>query len=202
VIRALTRLGLVALVLAIVLAGWATWRILDAAGRDDPGPAGAVVVLGAAQYDGRPSPVFAARIEHAVALWREGAAPFLVVTGGKQAGDRTTEAATARAYALERGVPEASILVEDEGRTTVESLRAVARILDARGISDAVFVSDPTHIFRVLLIAADEGIAGHGSPTRTSPIEADPIRRLDAILHELGALAHYFLLVRTGLGVP
>ena len=182
--------------LAALLASWATFRIWEQGGRDEQRPAGAIVVLGAAQYDGTPSPVFAARLDHAVALYLAGLAPNLVVTGGKQDGDRTTEAAAARAYAVARGVPESAILVEDASRTTLESMRAVVTILRDRGIGDALFVSDPTHMLRVLRIAEDEGIRGWGSPTRTSPVASDVGLRIDATLHELGALAQYFLLER------
>jgi uncharacterized SAM-binding protein YcdF (DUF218 family) len=149
-------------------------------------------VLGAAQYDGRPSPVLAARLDHAVALFLTGDYRFFVVTGGKAEGDRTTEAAVARAYALARGVPAARILVEDRGRTTLESLRAVAGILAAQGIGDAVFVSDPSHMLRVLRMAADLGLTAWGSPTPTSPVASDPPRLVEAYAHELGALAFYF----------
>jgi uncharacterized SAM-binding protein YcdF (DUF218 family) len=151
------------------------------------------VVLGAAQYDGRPSAVFAARLDHAVQLYLGGIAPYLVVTGGKLEGDRTTEAAVARAYALERGVPADHILMEDHGRSTLESLRAVAAILRQHSIPDAVFVSDRTHMLRVLRMAHDQGIVGYGSPTTTSPSDSNSNSRLAATLHELGALGLYFL---------
>ena len=196
-IRDLVRIGVIVVTGTVLLGGYATYRIWEQGARDEQRPAGAIVVLGAAQYDGRPSAVFAARLDHAVALFDSGVAPYLVVTGGKQPGDRTTEAETARAYALANGVPASAILMEDAGRTTLESLRAVARILADKGIADAVFVSDPTHMLRVLRIAQDEGIRAFGSPTRTSPIEADRSRYLDATVHELGALAQYFL---TGAG--
>jgi uncharacterized SAM-binding protein YcdF (DUF218 family) len=116
-----------------------------------------------------------------------------VVTGGKQPGDRTTEASVARAYAIERGVPADAILTEDQGRSTLESLRSVEAILRGRGIRDAVFVSDRTHMLRVLRMARDLGLIAYGSPTRTSPSDADSTRRLRATIHELGALGLYFL---------
>ncbi|HEY6012947.1 MAG TPA: YdcF family protein, partial [Candidatus Limnocylindrales bacterium] len=150
-------------------------------------------VMGAAQYDGRPSPVFAARLDHGVALFLAGDAPRLVLTGGKAAGDRTTEAAVGRAFAIEHGVPPEAIIVEDRSRTTLESVRAVAALLEADGASSALFVSDRPHMLRVLRMAADAGITAWGSPTRTSPIENDLGGRLDATVHELGALAYYFL---------
>ena len=108
------------------LAGYASYRIWIQGQRDDQRPADAIVVMGAAQYDGRPSPVFAARLDHAVSLYLAGLAPTLVVTGGKADGDRTTEAASARAYAIARGVPASAILVEDTSRTTRESIPASA----------------------------------------------------------------------------
>ena len=176
-----------------IVAGYATYRVWAQGMRDEQRPADAIVVMGAAKYDGRPSPVFAARLEHAVELYRAGVAPRLVVTGGKAARDRTTEAATARAFAVARGVPPEMILVEDQSRTTLESIRAVGSVMRANGLANAVFVSDRPHMLRVLRMATDDGITAWGSPTGTSPIENDPIRRVDATIHELGALAQYFL---------
>ena len=188
------RLAGVALAGLIAVGAYGTFRIWEEGGRDESRPAGAVVVLGAAQYDGRPSPVFAARLDHAVALYLTGAYRFLVVTGGMAVGDRTTEAAVAQTYALDRGVPADRILVEDRGRTTLESLEAVAVILRGRAITDAVFVSDPPHMLRVLRMAADLGITAWGSPTPTSQIVASPSRLAGAYIHELGAMALYFTL--------
>ncbi len=191
--RDLLRLGAAAVVGGLIVGSYATYRIWDQGDRDQRRPAGAIVVLGAAQYDGRPSPVYRARLEHGVRLWQEGWAPVLVVTGGKQEGDRTTEAAVGRKFALDLGVPAAAILSEDRGRNTAESLRSVARLLREQGIGEAIFVSDPTHMLRVLRIARDEGIVAWGSPTRQSPRERDLGRRLTATVHELGALALYFV---------
>lgn len=190
----LRRLASVALASLIAVGAYGTFRIWEQGGHDESRPAGAVVVLGAAQYDGRPSPVFAARLDHAVALYLTGAYRFLVVTGGKVVGDHTTEADVARTYALDRSVPADRILVEDRGRTTLESLEAVAVILRGRAITDAVFVSDPPHMLRVLRMAADLGITAWGSPTPTSQIVASPGRLAGAYIHELGALALYFTL--------
>lgn len=187
------RLALAAFIAVALVAGYTTYRIWDQGGRDEQRPTGAIVVLGAAQFNGRPSPVFAARLDHAVELFLHYQVPYLVVTGGKAQGDRTTEAATARAYAIAHGVEPSAILVEDKGRNTLESLQSVAGILRARGITEALFVSDPTHMLRVLRIAQDLGIRAFGSPTPTSVIEADPDRRMDATVHELAALGLYFL---------
>jgi uncharacterized SAM-binding protein YcdF (DUF218 family) len=191
--RGVIRFAAVAVAGVLLVTVYATWRILAQGERDDARPADAIVVLGAAQYDGRPSPVFRARLEHAVALYHEGIAPFLVVTGGKADGDRTTEAASARAYAIANGVPPDAILVEDEARTTLQSIRAVGALMRASDLQSAVFVSDRQHMLRVLRMAADEGLIGWGSPTTTSPLEGDAVARVDAMVHELGALAIYFV---------
>jgi uncharacterized SAM-binding protein YcdF (DUF218 family) len=175
----------------LVLGAAVSWRIWDVGTRDERVRAEAIVVMGAAQYDGRPSPVFAARLDHAIDLFHAGLAPRLVVTGGKAEGDRTTEAATARRYALERGVPETAILVEDASRTTLDSIRGVAALLHGQGLRQAVLVSDPTHMLRVLQMAGDAGLEAHGSATRSGPVEAHPEALVRALVHELGALAVY-----------
>jgi uncharacterized SAM-binding protein YcdF (DUF218 family) len=183
-----------ALCLSVALAaGYATYRIWAQGQRDEERPADAIVVMGAAQYDGRPSRVFAARLDHAVSLYFAGVAPRLVLTGGKADGDRTTEAAAGRAFAIESGVPAEDILVEDRSRTTLESIRALSTLLAVNDVRSAIFVSDRPHMLRVLRMAADEGITAWGSPTRTSPIEGDLGGQVDATVHELGALAYYFL---------
>lgn len=192
-VRDLLVVAVVGCLVVGVVAGYATYRIWTQGQRDDQQPADAIVVMGAAQYDGRPSPLFAARLDHAVELYRAGVARHLIVTGGKALGDRTTEAASARAYAIAHGVPADAILGEDQSRTTLESIHAVGEVLRTNGLANAVFVSDRPHMLRVLRMAADDGISAWGSPTRTSPIEHDPTGQIDAMLHELGALAQYFL---------
>jgi len=180
-------------ILVAVAAGAATFRIWQQGTVDEQRPADAIVVLGAAQYDGRPSPVFEARLRHAVELWKAGVATSFVVTGGKLPGDRTTEAAVAREYALAHGVPEEAIFGEDAAHNTLASLKAVASEMEKRGLNSAVFVSDPTHMLRILRIADDLGIEAYGSPTTASPVQSDPVRRTRATIHELGALAYYFV---------
>jgi uncharacterized SAM-binding protein YcdF (DUF218 family) len=185
---------LVALLVGLlVLIAWTTFRIWDVGNRDEAQRADAIVVLGAAQYNGKPSAVLKARLDHAIELYDAGLAPWLIVTGGKAQGDRTTEAASARAYAIGRGVPQAAILVEDKGRTTLESLQAVGSILRAEHLSTAVFVSDRTHMLRVLRIARDVGVTAFGSPTGTSPTDQTAGSRTEATIHELGGLALYFV---------
>jgi uncharacterized SAM-binding protein YcdF (DUF218 family) len=191
--RDLTRLLVAVLAAATILAGFAAFRIWEQGDRDERRAVDAIVVLGAAQYDGTPSPVFRARLEHAVELFHEGYADVLVVTGGKAEGDRTTEAAAARQFAIDHDVPAAAILVEDKGRTTLESLRTVGAMLREKRSTSALFVSDRAHMLRVLRIARDEGLVAYGSPTTTSPTDATFGHRLEATTHELAALAVYFL---------
>ncbi len=183
---------------AVIAVGATTFRIWQQGAADERRPVDAIVVLGAAQYDGRPSPVFEARLRHAVDLWDEGIAKAFVVTGGKLPGDRTTESAVAREYALAHGVPASAIFGEDRAHNTLDSLTSVAKELKDRGMESAVMVSDPTHMLRVLRISEDLGIRAYGSPTTSSPVIADPMKRVQATVHELGALAVYFL----GGGTP
>jgi uncharacterized SAM-binding protein YcdF (DUF218 family) len=176
-----------------LVAAFAAFRVWQEGELDERRPVDAIVVLGAAQYDGRPSAVFAARLDHAVALYHEGLAPYLVVTGGRRPGDRLTEAETARRYARARGVPAHAILAEDEGRDTASSIRGVSRVLRDHDLRSALFVSDRMHMLRVLRIATDAGIESYGSPTATSPADATVEGRLRALTHELGGLAGYLL---------
>lgn len=138
---------------------------------DNAQPADAIVVLGAAQYDGRPSPVLRARLDHAAALYHDGIAPLVVVTGGRAEGDRFTEAGVGAAYLHRAGVPESAILRETTATTSWESLAAAAWILGDRGATEVVLVSDPFHAARIQAIASDLGLDPHTSPTRTSPIK-------------------------------
>ena len=138
--------------------------------RDEARPATAIVVLGAAQYVGRPSPVLRARLDHAIALWRAGLAPRMIFTGGRGDGDTTSEAAVSRRYALRRGVPDSAIVLENTGRTTRESLQGVAAIMDGQPRRDVILVSDPFHMLRLSILARRLGLNPLTSPTRTSPI--------------------------------
>lgn len=181
-------------VAGVVIAGLSTTqRIASQGERDERRPADAIVVLGAAQFNGVPTDVFKARLDHAVELYEAGLAPWFIATGGKQPGDRTTEAATARDYAIAHGVPAKAILIEDKSRNTLESITAVAAIFRAHGFASGLFVSDRTHMLRVLRMATDQGIKAWGSPTTTSPTDTDPARHRAAVIHELeGLLAYYF----------
>jgi uncharacterized SAM-binding protein YcdF (DUF218 family) len=152
--------------------------------RDRAEKADAIVVLGAAQYLGRPSPVLRARLDHAIHLWSSGMAPLLIVTGGKGIGDTTSEGAVGRQYALRTGVPDSAILVESMGRTTRESLHAVAEMMHGQGLQSAILVSDPFHMLRLSIVARGFGVTPHTSPTPTSPISASRLQTVRYTLAE------------------
>ena len=144
-------------------------------GRSDQARAvDAIVVLGVAQYDGRPSPQLQARLDHALALWQEGLSPLVITTGGNQPGDRFTEAETSANYLIEGSVdvavPTESIVQENTGSTTRESLIEVSKIMQARGLHSVLIVTDPYHSLRSRLIAQDLDLVAYVSPTRTSPL--------------------------------
>lgn len=143
---------------------WSTGRSDQARAVD------AIVVLGAAQYDGRPSPQLAARLDHAAELYARGFAPTIVVTGGKQPADRYTEAGASALYLIAKGVPPEAVLQEDRGRSTWESLDGVAQILDADDVRRVLLVTDPYHSLRSRFIASELGLTAFVSPTRTSPV--------------------------------
>ena len=145
--------------------------------RDQARPVDAIVVLGAAQWDGVPSPVLEARLEKALKLYEEGLSPIIVTTGSKQTGDRFTEAYAGLTYLLERSVPESSILVVVDGNNTFESLSATANVLTDRGIGNKVIlVSDPYHSLRAKEIAREVGLQAWFSPTDLSSSFSQLIR--------------------------
>jgi uncharacterized SAM-binding protein YcdF (DUF218 family) len=181
-----TALKAILLVVGVGALLWAAsvFAIIIFASRDNARPSDAIVVLGAAQYAGRPSPVLKARLDHALNLWNGSVAPRMIVTGGVGPGDVTSEADVARAYAERNGVPADSILLEARGRTTSESMQAVALIMEQNNLESAVLVSDPFHMFRLWLLAQRYGIAGRTSPTRGTQTNPSPDRRWGYILRE------------------
>jgi uncharacterized SAM-binding protein YcdF (DUF218 family) len=128
-------------------------------------------VFGAAEYYGRPSKVLAARLDHASSLYHRGLAPVVVVTGGRQPGDRFTEATVSANYLHARGVPDVNVLREVQGRSSWESLAATARFLRARSVRRVLLVSDPFHSYRITAMARELGLDAAASPTRTSTIK-------------------------------
>lgn len=189
-----------ALAVALLLLAYPAWlafRIWQQSRRDELAPADAIVVLGAAQYDGRPSPIFRARLDHALYLYEEGFAPTIVVTGGKQPGDRFTEAEAGRAYLSARGVPEDAIVMEDEGRTTLQSLSAVARLAVDAEIDTILLVSDPLHSARVKRMAAELGFErALASPASYVELNRSRLTKAKELLREVASLLAYELLNR------
>ena len=165
--RRIVWLLVAASLLGVVYVGITFVQVWSAARSDGTGPADAIVVLGAAQYDGEPSPVLRARLDHAAALFEAGHAPLVVVTGGKQEGDRVTQALAGFAHLRALGIPEDAILLEVDGTSTYTELAATARILADRGLDRALMVSDGYHSARLLAIADEVGLDGAVSPTDT-----------------------------------
>lgn len=130
----------------------------------------AIVVMGVAQYDGRPSPQLQARLNHVVTLWNEGLTTLVITTGGNQPGDRFTEAQASAIYLIESGIPEQSITREDSGTTTRESMLGVLEIMRSRELRSVLIVTDPYHALRSRLVAQDLGLVAYVSPTRSSPL--------------------------------
>lgn len=162
-------LGLVVLGgLGVVYLGVTFVQVWSTARTDQVGPADAIVVLGAAQYDGEPSPVLRGRLDRAVELYEAGHAPLIVVTGGSQEGDRFTQAMAGYRHLRDRGIPDEALLLEVDGDSTYTELRATARILEDRGLSSVLMVSDGYHSLRLLAIASEVGLDGRVSPTDTA----------------------------------
>ncbi len=187
---------LLLLIPGIVLFGFlglCLW-IREQSRREELVPADAIVVLGAAQWNGRPSPVLQARLDRAVELYHQGYAPLLVLTGGSLAGDPFSEASVGRAYARAQGVPEEAILVEEESRSTLENLRGAWQLLSPRRARSILLVSDPFHMARALVIARDLGFQVHPAPAYESPIAQRPLEEAFYIMREAGALLLYWIL--------
>jgi uncharacterized SAM-binding protein YcdF (DUF218 family) len=183
-LRALGRL-IAGILLSIgILWGVSMAAVLLYSWMDQAQPADSIVVLGAAQYDGKPSPVLRARLDHGIDLWKQQMGKILVLTGGRGYGDTTSEAAVGRTYARKQGVPDTVIFLEDKGRTTRESMLGVADILEKRGIRTAILVSDPFHMLRLSITGRRFGMIPYTSPTRTSPISPNREKRWRYMLGE------------------
>jgi uncharacterized SAM-binding protein YcdF (DUF218 family) len=169
--------GLVILGAAIIYTV-ALLMVLVVSQQDQRLPADAIVVLGAAQYNGRPSPVLRARLDHALQLYREGLAPRIVVTGGVGRGDTTSEATVARHYLIARKVPADAVIEQPQGRSTQASMTAVADWLAGARLQRVILVSDAFHMFRLRLEARRTALEAYTSPTESSPISDNPVLEL------------------------
>jgi uncharacterized SAM-binding protein YcdF (DUF218 family) len=176
-VRVRRTIGLLFLVAAVIYTV-ALVMVLVVSQQDQRRAVDAIVVLGAAQYNGRPSPVLRARLDHALQLYSEGLAPRIVVTGGVGRGDTTSEAIVGRHYLLSQGIPPAAVVVQPQGRSTQASMTAVAEWLKTEHLNRVILVSDPFHMFRLRLEARRTDLEAYTSPTESSPISDNPALEL------------------------
>lgn len=173
--------------LALVVFGFMA-AIYIQARNDEARQVDAILVMGAAQYNGRPSEVLAARLDHALDLYNQGYAPVIVVTGGNMPGDVYTEAGTSEQYLLDRGVPQAAILMEDEGRDTWDSMQGVDVATTGRDIESVLIVSDGFHLFRSERMASAVGFEAYSSAAPGSPIKPWTANEFSYVIRETGAV--------------
>jgi uncharacterized SAM-binding protein YcdF (DUF218 family) len=191
--------AVLAFVLLVASTGLAIWWTA----RQDSRPASdAIVVLGTAQYNGVPSSIFEARLEHAVALYEDGVAPVIVTVGGKADGDQFSEAEAGQAYLSEQGVPDDALLAVPEGVDTLESMRAVATAFGEHGWTSAVIVTDPWHAMRAERMAEDAGMEAESSPTRQGPAVQTRATQFRYILRETAAYLLYRVTGESVAGAP
>lgn len=175
---------------AVAFSAITVWREAHHDDASDIERVDAIVVLGAAQYDGTPSPVFAGRLDHAALLFDQDRADLVIVLGANRPGDRTTEAEAGRTYLVERGMPSGALVALPAGTTSYTGLRAAARAMRDRGLESAFLVSDPWHNARIERMSADLGIEGHASATWTSAARTEETR-LSGYMRETFAYLYY-----------
>lgn len=180
--RKLARRSFVLVLALAAVASLAAWRVYSFRNTTSDGPADAAVVLGAAVWTNKVSPVFKERINHALNLYRKGRVGKLIFTGGQGSPNEPTEAAAARLYALQSGIPASDILIEDQSHTTYENILNAKQVADANGIRTVLIVSDPLHMKRAMTVAQDVGLQADPSPT--------PSTRYQGVRSQLGLLIH------------
>jgi uncharacterized SAM-binding protein YcdF (DUF218 family) len=178
----------VALLVGMVSIAFRVWWVARA---DDHVRSDVIVVLGASQYDGTPSPILEARLAHALSLYEDGVAPTIVTVGGKLSGDRYTEAAAGKNWLVDNGVPAEDVIAIGKGRDTWRSLSAVDAVMEEQGWTSAVLVTDPWHAFRSREMARHLGVDVTTSPTRTGPVVAERVTELRYVARETGAYLGY-----------
>ncbi|WP_386674482.1 YdcF family protein [Streptomonospora salina] len=182
------------MLLLVLAAPPATWVWVWYTARADERPASdAILVLGASQYNGRPSPIFEERLAHAEELYREGVAPAVITVGGNQPGDNFTEGGAGRDWLVEQGVPAADVVAVEEGGDTLQSVAAVADVFGRRDWSSVVLVTDPWHSLRSREMAEDHGMEAATSPTRSGPAVIERETQVWYITRETASLWHYWL---------
>jgi len=164
--------------------------------RDEQRQSAAAIVLGASQWNGEPSPVFRARLNHAMDLYRRGLVGKIILTGGTAEGDTISEAEAGRRYLVAQNLPNEVLLLDEQSTTTWENLQNAAEIARNNGINSVLLVSDPFHMLRSLKMARDLHLVAYGSPTRTSPISGNRLEELRYIAREAGAYLIYVLAQR------
>ena len=192
-----------AAVTSVLLLAGATGLAIWWTARQDARPGSdAIVVLGSAQYNGVPSSIFEARLEHARELYDEGVAPVIVTVGGRAEGDEYSEAEAGRDYLAEAGVPADALVAVPEGVDTLESMRAVAAAFDERSWRSAVLVTDPWHAMRAQRMAADAGMDATSSPTRQGPAVQTRTTQFKYIVRETAAYLLYRATGESVAGAP
>jgi uncharacterized SAM-binding protein YcdF (DUF218 family) len=173
--RQVLAVGVFLCVLLLAYFGSVYYQVWNQANSDEARPADAIVVLGAAEYWGKPSPILKARLDHALELFNRQFAPRIITTGGHGLGSEFSEAAVAREYLSKHGVPAELISIEDAGESTMQSAAAVAEIMDRMKMTSCIVVSDGYHIHRIKNILEEQGIKVFGSPRE--PGDAGPWAR-------------------------
>ena len=192
------RVVAVILILVLWYPAWLGFRVWWQSRHDEVHSADVIVVLGAAQYDGEPSPVLKARLDQAAYLYDEDLSDTVIVTGGKRPGDRFTEAGVGEQYLTEEhGIPEEAILQEEEGSTTLESLREVSEIAEDEGLDTVLLVSDPMHSERIKRMASDLGFdEAYASWASYERLDRSRETKAKELFREVGALLVYELFDR------
>ncbi len=185
---AIRKRSLVLLLLALIAlyAGTLYAVVVLQAGTDETRPADVIVVFGAAEYDGRPSPVYKARLDHAAQLYQRGLAPIVITTGGAGDDPRFSEGSVGREYLRTLGIPDAQLIAETQSPDTAESARRVANIMRVNGMHSCLAVSDGYHMFRIKRMLGREGVTVFGSPRPNSKPQTF-WKRQSAVLHEIGS---------------
>ena len=190
-----TFIAILAATAVVVVLGVSAW-VINIGGKDVLYRSDAIIVLGAAQFDGRPSDVLQARLDRAFELWKLRTARKVITTGSNQPGDRTTEAQTGRRYLLSQGMSRASVIAVAKGTNTLDSLRAVDHKLKDLAATRVTVVTDPAHMVRSLIIVRDMGYEAFGAPTRSG---AGSKLTFTYVVRETTAVLRYVFLQRTGI---
>ena len=186
-----TLLGIAAIAALCMYGVYLYEQIRDVAVRDEARPADAIIVLGAAQYNGRPSPVLKARLDHAYELFKNGYASAIITTGSYGPDPNFSEAQVSTKYLVQRGIDPAKILTEQGSGTTYDSIRAASNLIRQKGWNSVLVVSDGFHLFRVKTMLADNGIIAFTSPAPNSPIEIQASQRFWYSVREVVLFAGY-----------